>query len=226
MTDDLCRPRFDSSGSVEWRGNELIAEIRARLRPRLYVISGPSGVGKDTVIDQLRPRLPDFYFAVTATTRPRRPGEIDGVHYFFMERTEFEGHIEQGEFVEHAEVYGNWYGVPKSGVRAALREGRNAIVKVDVQGAATIRDLAPSAIMIFLMPGSIEELTRRLWTRKTDPQTVLMRRVQTATHELMRVREFDYVVFNEEDQLDRTLNDILSIIVAEQLSVTQQETQL
>lgn len=206
--------------------DEMIQDVRAAIRPRLYVISGPSGVGKDTVIDQLRPRLPDFYFAVTATTRERRPGEIDGVHYFFMTAEQFLNGSAEGEFIESAEVYGNWYGVPRSGIRSALRAGRNAIVKVDVQGAGTIRALASDAILIFLMPPSIEELTRRLFHRKTDGPSVMMRRVRTATQEITAVGQFDYVVFNEEGQLDKTLDQILSIIVAEQLKVNQRETTL
>ncbi len=117
MADRHLAARLESTGSMDSHGNELIAEVRASVRPRLYVISGPSGVGKDTIIDNLRPRLPDFYFAVTATTRPRRPGEIDGVHYFFMAQDEFTRHLDDGEFIEHAEVYGNWYGVPKSGIQ-------------------------------------------------------------------------------------------------------------
>ncbi|MCO5176673.1 MAG: guanylate kinase [Thermomicrobiales bacterium] len=226
MGDRHLAARQESTRSMDYRGNELIAEVRASVRPRLYVISGPSGVGKDTIIDNLRPRLPDFYFAVTATTRPRRPGEIDGVHYYFMTPEEFDRNLADGEFIEHAEVYGNCYGVLKGGVRAALREGRNAIVKVDVQGAASIRALSAEAIMIFLMPTSIEELTRRLWTRKTDARDALLHRINTAAQELARVGEFDYRVFNEEGQVDRALDDIMAIISAEQLKVIQREASL
>jgi guanylate kinase len=218
--------RGDQRSDQADHADELIAEIRAAVKPRLYVISGPSGVGKDTVIDHLRPRLPEFHFAVTATTRERRPGEMHGVHYFFMAHDQFLTDREAGEFIESAEVYGNWYGVPRSGIRSALHEGRNAIVKVDVQGAATIRALAPDAILIFLMPPSIEDLTRRLYHRKTDGPSVMMRRVQTATHELLAVNEFDYVVFNEEDRVEQTLDQIMAIIVAEQLRVRQQAASL
>lgn len=216
----------ERAGGIEQHADELIAEIRASVKPRLYVVSGPSGVGKDTVIDHLRERLPDFHFAVTATTRDRRPGEMHGVHYFFMAQDQFLDGRNDGEFIESAEVYGNWYGVPKSGIRNALHEGRNAIVKVDVQGAATIRALAPDAILIFLLPPSIEDLTRRLYHRKTDGPSVMMRRVQTATQELLAVSEFDYVVFNEEDQIDHTLDQIMAIIIAEQLKVRQQTASL
>lgn len=225
MTDDVAirEHEADVSEPLEQHGDELIASIRAGVRPRLYVISGPSGVGKDTVIDRLRPLLPEYYFAVTATTRERRPGEIDGVHYFFMTVDEFHEHLEQDELIEHAEVYGNWYGVPKAGIRNALRDGRDAIVKVDVQGAATIRKLAPEAVLIFLMPPSMADLIRRLWERKTDAKPVMMRRVHTAIRELEDVRDFDYVVFNEDGQIDKTLAEIMAIITSEQLRVNQSE---
>lgn len=124
------------SGRAAWdeQADELIEELRSIARPRLIVISGPSGVGKDTVIEQMRLRHPDYSFAVTATTRARRPGEIDGVHYIFMSRSEFEDARERGAFLEWAEVYGHLYGVPKDRVRRALRAGKNVVVKVDVQG--------------------------------------------------------------------------------------------
>jgi guanylate kinase len=215
-----------STEELTQQSDALIAEIKGAARPRLFVISGPSGVGKDTVIDELRGRLPDFHFAVTATTRERRPGEIHGVHYFFMSVEDFEADLEAGEFIESAEVYGNWYGVPRKGIQGGLDSGRHVIVKVDVQGAATIRKLAPDATLIFLMPTSMEDLTRRLWHRKTDGPQVVMRRVRTAAEELLAVESFDYAVFNEEGQLAKTIDEIMSIILAEQRKVKQHETQL
>jgi guanylate kinase len=215
-----------STQELEQQANEMIAGLRAGVQPHLFVISGPSGVGKDSVIDELRQRLPDFYFAVTATTRPRRPGEIHGIHYFFLSEQEFLDDRDRGEFMEYAEVYGNWYGVPKARVRAALLSGRNAIVKVDVQGAATIRTLVPSAISIFLIPTSMDDLLRRLYNRKTDGPEVLLRRLRTVSTELMLARDFDYVVVNEDGLLDRATQDILSIISAEQLKINQHVTEL
>jgi guanylate kinase len=208
------------------QADALIAELRAAYRPRLFVISGPSGVGKDTVIDGLRPLLPDFYFAVTATTRERRPGEVDGIHYFFVSDEEFQTDRDDGEFIESAEVYGNWYGVPKRAIRAALQDGRSAIVKVDVQGAATMRELAPHAVLIFLMPPSLDNLFQRLLHRKTDGEQVVLRRIRTAAQELTTVSQFDYVVFNEDDQLQKTLDNIMAIVVAEQLRVSPPSTEL
>lgn len=205
------------SGHARWnqQADETLEELRSIARPRVIVISGPSGVGKDTVIERMREAHPEFSFAVTATTRARRPGEIDGVHYIFMTRREFLEAREQGEFLESAEVYGHLYGVPKDRVRRALLAGKNVVVKVDVQGAASIRRLMPDGIFIFLVPPSMSELMRRLRGRKTDDPEALMERISTASRELERVYEFDYVVFNENDRLDETLRTIDAIILAE-----------
>jgi guanylate kinase len=222
----LDEPLAATTEELTQRSDSLIAEIRGVARPRLFVVSGPSGVGKDTVIDELRGRLPEFHFAVTATTRERRPGEMHGVHYFFMSTDDFKADLDAGEFIESAEVYGNFYGVPRRGIQGGLDSGRHVIVKVDVQGAATIRELAPDAILIFLMPTSMEDLTRRLWHRKTDGPQVVMRRVRTAAEELTAVESFDYAVFNEEGKLSQTLDQIMAIIIAEQRKVKQRETTL
>lgn len=208
------------------QADELIDELRSLPKPRLIVISGPSGVGKDTVIEHMRLAHPDFVFAVTATTRKRRPGEIDGVHYFFMERDNFMSLREQGEFLESAEVYGHFYGVPKDRVRKALGSGKTVVVKVDVQGAASIREIVPEGIFIFLLPPSMAELMRRLRGRKTDDPEALMSRISTASRELRAVRDFDYVVFNENEQLDETLAKIDAIMEAENCRVLQRHVTL
>lgn len=197
------------------QADELIEELRALTRARLIVISGPSGVGKDTVIEEMRARHPEYSFAVTATTRPRRPGEIDGIHYIFMTRAEFEDALESGYFLEHAEVYGNIYGVPRHRVDEEIAAGRNVVIKVDVQGAATIRKIMPDAIFIFLLPPTMGELTSRLRGRKTDDPQALMERATTASWELSKVRDFDYVVFNETDRVEETLRIIDAIVTAE-----------
>jgi len=208
------------------QADELIDELRSLPKPRLIVISGPSGVGKDTVIEHMRIVHPDFVFAVTATTRQRRPGEIDGVHYFFMTRQEFETLREQGEFLESAEVYGHLYGVPKDRVRNALHAGKTVVVKVDVQGASSIRKIVPEAIFIFLLPPSMAELMRRLRGRKTDDPEALMARIATASRELRAVKDFDYVVFNENERLDETLSRIDAIMEAENCCVVQRHVTL
>jgi len=207
--------RVGDIGRWNEQADELIDELRSVAHARMIIISGPSGVGKDTVIEHMRLAHPDYAFAVTATTRPRRPGEIDGVHYIFMELHEFDDARQRGEFLEAAEVYGNYYGVPRERVRRALRAGKNVVVKVDVQGAASIRSVAPDGIFIFLAPPSMAELTARLRNRKTDDPEALMRRLATASRELRRACEFEYVVFNERDRLDDTLATIDAIITAE-----------
>jgi guanylate kinase len=208
------------------RADELIDELRSVHRPRLVVISGPSGVGKDSVIEHMRLELPEHYYAVTATTRQRRPGEIDGVHYYFLSQADFETQVEAGEFLEHAVVYGNLYGVPKARVRSALHAGKSVVVKVDVQGARSIRELVPQAIRIFLAPPDMAELLRRLRGRKSDDFDEVMRRLSTATNELTSATEFDYVVFNESDRIPQTVASIATIIEAELMRVHQPEVTL
>ena len=138
----------------------MSSEAPSAEHPLLVVISGPSGVGKDAVVAEMRRLFPDLFFAVTATTRPKRLGEVDGYDYVFLTPERFQELLEQDEFLEHAEVYGKRYGVPKQFVRDALGEGRDVIVKMDVQGAATIRRLAPDAVLIFLAAPSMAELER------------------------------------------------------------------
>jgi len=209
------------------RGDEIIADLRAIARPRLIVISGPSGVGKDTVIDRMRALCPDLFFAVTATTRERRGGEIDDVHYHFLSPQQFAETLAAGEFLEHADVYGKYhYGVPGTPIRRALARGQDVVVKVDVQGAQTFRRLAPGGIFIFIAPPSIDELARRLRSRKTDSEGALMRRLQTAQRELATVEHFDYVVFNESDQEDATVAQIIAILTAERCRLHQPGVEL
>lgn len=203
------------------QADEVIDDLRSLNRSRLIVISGPSGVGKDTVIEEMRIRHPDYSYAVTATTRPRRPGEIDGIHYIFMNRQEFEDALENRYFLESAEVYGNLYGVPRKRVEDEIADGKNVVIKVDVQGAATIREIMPDAIFIFLLPPTMGELTSRLRGRKTDDPDALMERATTASWELGKVRDFDYVVFNETDKVEETLRVIDAIIVAEGCRIDQ-----
>lgn len=201
--------------------DDVIGDLRALRRPRVFIISGPSGVGKDAVIEQLRLRFPDAFFAVTATTRNRRPGEIDGVHYFFLDEADFQQRLGEGEFLESATVYGNHYGVLRGPVRAALARGQDVFAKVDVQGAAEIERLMPAAVSIFLAPESAATLLQRLKHRKTDDPAELMARFTTATRELATAKNFDYIVFNHQDQLDKALVDIAAIVRAERCRIVQ-----
>jgi guanylate kinase len=169
-------------------------------------------VGKDAVIAKLRETHPEIFFAVTATTRPIRAGEIEGRDYFFITPSRFAQLLALGEFLEHAEVYGRQYGVPKDPLRNALAEGHDAIVKVDVQGAMTIQTLAPGAFLVFLAAPSLEELERRLTSRKTDSPGQLAIRIQTARDEMEQSKSFDAVIINETGALIQTVEAIVEAI--------------
>lgn len=184
-------------------------------RPLLVVISGPSGVGKDAALQLLKQQNYPFYFVVTATTRPRRPTEVDGRDYHFVSVGEFAEMIEQGELLEHAVVYGDYKGIPKKHLRAAFASGHDVIMRVDVQGAETVRKLVPNSVTIFLTAESEEELVRRLQARDTEDAGALKMRVVTARNELRRAHEFKYVVVNRDNQLDVTVQQLLAIITAE-----------
>lgn len=188
-------------------------------KPVLVVLSGPSGVGKDATIHLLEQTGHPFYFVVTATTRPIRPGEADGVDYHFVSVGEFAEMIEEGELLEYAVVYGDYKGIPKKHVREALATGKDVVMRIDVQGAATIRKLVPNAVTIFLTAESEEELVRRLHERKTEEPGKLKMRIATARQELKRIMEFDYVVVNRDQELEETVHQVLSIIAAEKCRV-------
>jgi len=156
-----------------------------------------------------------FHFVVTTTTRPRRPGEVDGVDYHFVSMAEFADMIDQDELLEYAIVYGDYKGIPKRDVRQALASGQDVVMRVDVQGAATIRRLVPQAITIFLIAESEQDLMDRLSQRKTESPEALKMRIATARKEMLRLPEFDYVVINRRDRLDETVQQVAAIIQAE-----------
>jgi guanylate kinase len=184
-------------------------------QPLLVVISGPSGVGKDAVLKSLQKRDLPLHFVVTMTDRPRRDGEVDGVDYIFVTREKFEALIQQGEFIEYAVVYNDYKGIPKSQIREALRSGRDVILRVDVQGAKTLRTLCPDALLIFLIPTDEKEWLDRLRNRKTETPESLALRLKTAKQELEYLSEFDYVVVNAHDRLEDTVDAIMAIMIAE-----------
>jgi guanylate kinase len=183
--------------------------------PLLIVISGPAGVGKDTVIERMKERQLPFHFVVTATTRPPRAGEVHGVDYFFLSSDEFAEMIEKDELLEYAIVYNDYKGIPKEQVRRALHSGKDVVMRIDVQGAATIREKFPESLLIFLTTSSEEELVNRLRARKSETPEGLNLRIAMARQELKRVYEFDYVVVNHDDRLDEAVDVIQSIITAE-----------
>lgn len=184
-------------------------------QPLLIVISGPSGVGKDTVLQRMKERAVPMYFVVTATTRPARPGEVNGRDYIFVTNDEFAEMIESNELLEHAIVYNDYKGIPKQQVRDAMASGQDVVLRIDVQGAATLRKLCPDALLIFITTATEEELVQRLTARKTETPEGLKLRIATARQEMKRLDEFDYCVFNPEFHLDTAVDTVLSIIEAE-----------
>ena len=183
--------------------------------PLLVVLSGPSGVGKDAALDALKLLNRPWRFVVTATTRPQRPGEQEGVDYIFLETAAFLKMKERDDLLESAQVYDYWYGVPRNQVRQGLQDGKDVILKVDVQGADTVRELAPDALFIFMIPSSLDELRSRLTKRMTEKPSEIDLRLSIAQSELGRVGEFDYRVVNHEGQLEQTVAEIDAIITAE-----------
>ncbi len=195
-------------------------------RPLLIVLSGPSGVGKDAVLNRMRELKYPLEYITTVTTRSRRASERDHIDYHFISAEKFHKMIEGNKLLEWANVYGNWYGVPKEPVKQALDEGRDTIIRVDIQGAATIKKILPQAVFIFLRPPSMEELALRLKQRHTESSFDLTLRTKTARGEMKKLSLFDYVVFSWRDEIDRAVSDIGAIITAEKCRVTPREITL
>jgi guanylate kinase len=187
--------------------------------PLLVVISGPSGVGKDTLVQGLKRRAYPFYFVVTATSRPPRPEEVHGVDYFFVSEAEFEDMIQNNELLEHAMVYGQHKGIPKQQVRAALASGKDVVMRLDVQGAATVKRIVPEAVLIFLSASSERELYHRLEKRCTESKAQLDLRIRTARKELEQLDKFDYLVINRNGAVDEAVDQVLNIVRAEHCRV-------
>lgn len=195
--------------------------------PVLLILSGPSGVGKDTVARMLIEQRPDsFYFVVTATTRPPRDDEIHGVDYFFVSFDEFARMIEADELLEHAVVYNDYKGIPKQQIRDALASGRDVILRVDVQGASTVRRIVPNAISVFLTTRTENGLVSRLQQRKQDTAEGIALRTATARQEMKRIEEFDYCVVNPEGSPDAAVERLLSIIDAAHSRIDQEPVRL
>lgn len=181
----------------------------------LFVLSAPSGTGKDSVIQALRESGADFYVVASVTTRAPRPGESEGNPYHFISNEAFEKMIAHNELLEHANVHGNWYGQPLQAIRDNMRSGRDVLLKIDVQGAETIRDKVPGAIFIFLVPGSVQELALRLNHRHTETKAEQQRRLADAQKELTKRDQYDYVVVNRQGQLQEAVYCLQAIMLAE-----------
>ena len=191
--------------------------------PILVIISGPSGVGKDTVARKLIKRRPeDFYFVVTATTRRPRDNEVHGIDYFFVSNDEFARMIEEDELLEYAVVYQQYKGIPKQQVRDALASGKNVIMRLDVQGTATVHNLIPNALTVSLRTPTEEDLVRRLIKRESDSAEGINLRIATARKEMRKMKEFDYSVENAENEQEKAVDLILSIIDAARCQVHQE----
>lgn len=183
--------------------------------PLLIVLSGPSGVGKDAVLNKMKGSGFPLHYAVTLTTRPQRAGERNRVNYYFTSEANFQDMIERGELLEWAKVYGHLYGVPKQQIKQALERGEDVIIKVDTQGAASIKKLLPEAVLVFLAPPSIEEQEERLKQRRTESNADLKLRLETFHEEMKSLPLFDYVVVNRQGELDSAVSQIKAIIAAE-----------
>ena len=195
-------------------------------RPLFVVLSGPSGVGKDAVLARMRKLGRPFHYVVTATTRPKRAKEKNGVDYYFLSRKEFQQMIDKHRLLEWANVYGNYYGVPKNEITSALSKGVDTIVKVDVQGAATIKEILPQAVFIFLMPPSVEELEKRLRRRRSESTENLALRLERAKEEIKILPLFDYVITSHPNKLDEVISQIDAIIAAEKRRVKHRTVKL
>jgi guanylate kinase len=194
--------------------------------PLVVVISGPSGVGKDAILNRMKERNYPFFFMTTVTTRNKRANEVDGRDYHFVSEEVFQKLIDTEGLLEWARVYGNYYGVPKSPIKEALIQGRDTIIKVDIQGARNIKKVLPEAIFIFIMPPSTEELSVRLSKRSTESQNDLDLRLKTAETELAQIALFDYSVLNPCDGIESAVQDILSIVKAEKCKVKPRQVYL
>lgn len=194
-----------------------------RRKGLIIVLSAPSGTGKSTICERLLKSLPNLKMSISYTTREPRPGEIEGVHYYFVDREKFEEMIKRDEFVEWAQVYGNYYGTSKSLINDIVESGKDILLDIDTQGAKNIKKLFPESVLIFILPPSIEELKRRLKNRGELPETMAKRLLKVG-EEVSQYSFYDYLVVN--DDLGRALEDIISIIRSEKLKVSRLETDI
>jgi guanylate kinase len=190
-----------------------------RRRGTLFVVSAPSGAGKTTLCREMRLRLPDLAYSVSVTTRPPRPGEIDGTDFTFVSEAEFQAMLARGELAEWATVHNNLYGTPAAPMEAALREGRDVLLDIDTQGAAQLRARYPEAVLIFIVAPSMAELEQRLRERRSDPGSAITTRLERARHEVALWRRYDYLIVNRD--VKEAMEQLSSIIQAERSRVAR-----
>ena len=187
----------------------------------IFIVTAPSGAGKTTLVAALLAADRQVQLSVSYTTRPPREGEVHGRHYHFIDRATFEAMIGRGEFLEHADVYGNYYGTSETWIREQLSTGRDILLEIDWQGAQQVRKVFPDAVGVFILPPSIDELERRLRGRGTDSEEVIARRVLAAQGEMRHVGEFDYVIINQ--NLPVALDELVSVVRASRLRYARQK---
>ncbi len=179
----------------------------------LFVVSAPAGCGKDTILEKALSKDINLCYSVSATTRKIRPGETDGISYFFKTREQFEQMIDEGRLLEHTEYCGNYYGTPKEAVEETLSCGKNVVLKIEIEGAENVKRLIPDSVLIFILPPSMEELNRRLHKRGTEDEETIAKRLKQAETELASAEKYDYVIVNGD--LDKAVSDFVSIVRSE-----------
>jgi guanylate kinase len=207
--------QLETEQTVPQHNHVVSTSEPSRTQGLLFVLSAPSGGGKDTVIKTLKEQGMDFHVVSSVTTRAPRPGESEGNPYHFVTQETFEHLVANNELLEHARVHGNWYGQPRQQIRENLQAGRDVLLKIDVQGAATVRQKVPGAIFIFLLPGSLEELMNRLINRRTETDHERQRRLTDAQHELTQQNHYDYIVENHQGHLAEAVAKVQAIMIAE-----------
>lgn len=212
--------------SPECSGGEAKQALSKGSQPLLIVLSGPSGVGKDAVLARMKKLKRPFHYVVTATTRPRRAREKNGVDYHFLSPGEFQQMKGEGQLLEWAEVYGNYYGVPREEITQALSKGMDVMMKVDVQGAATVKKILPQAVFIFLMSPSVEELEKRLKQRRSESSIDLALRLEKVEEEIKSLPLFDYVITSHQGKLNAVVSQIDAIVTAEKCRVKPRVVEL
>jgi guanylate kinase len=186
-------------------------------RGNLIILSGPSAVGKGTILSQLMDNYDDINYSVSATTREARSGEENGTDYYFMSEKNFKSLVEDDQFLEWAQVHDNYYGTPKKYVEETLNQGEDVILEIDIQGAAQIKSKYPEGIFIFLLPPSLEELKDRIYQRGTETEEAIKTRLKNAEKEMSKVKDYDYAIVN--DQIKTAVNKVKSVIIAERCKI-------
>ena len=185
----------------------------------LFVVSAPAGCGKDTILEQALSRNINLHYSVSATTRAMRPGEVDGVSYHFKTHEQFEEMIAKNELLEHTEYCGNYYGTPRQTVEEMLENGKNTVLKIEIEGAANVKKLFPEAVLIFILPPSMQELERRLRNRGTEDEPTIQKRLEQAKTELSYAKNYDYAITNSD--VEKAVDDLIAVVTAEGFKISR-----